>query len=134
MALGSRVKKRRLSLGITQTELAIAIKATQSYVQSLESRDSKKTNKLTELADALKTSTSYLLTGIDGGVAGENNPTCAAHSKLIELYENATEEGRTAALIVLESHPNARPKPVISTHQDYSKTKKIKPKIRESNS
>jgi SOS-response transcriptional repressor LexA len=63
MALGQRVRQRRLELKLSQTDLAEKIKATQTYVQSLESRDSKKTSRINELVIALSTTHKWLSTG-----------------------------------------------------------------------
>lgn len=63
MALGKRVRERRQELGLTQTQLAEAIGKTQSVIQSLESRDSKKSQHVEALARALRVSTEWLLTG-----------------------------------------------------------------------
>jgi len=63
MALGKRVKLRREQLGLTQKELGKLVGRSISYIQSLENRDSRKTQNVNLLADALKTTVLHLETG-----------------------------------------------------------------------
>jgi len=63
MALGKRVHQRRKELGLTQEQLAEAIGKSQSVIQSLESRDSKKSAHAEALARALGVTLEWLTTG-----------------------------------------------------------------------
>lgn len=63
MALGKRVKQRRLHLGYSQEELAKMVGVTQSAIQALEQRDSKSSRNASKLANALQTTVSWLEEG-----------------------------------------------------------------------
>lgn len=64
MNLGYRVRLVRKELGLTQLELAQSINKTQTYIQSLEKRDSVKTDSASALAKALKVNLEWLQTGL----------------------------------------------------------------------
>jgi len=72
MALGARIREIRLKLGLTQSQLAESIGKAQSYVQSLENRDSRKTDHLDRLSNVLKVTPGWLATG-----KGEKHPVSA---------------------------------------------------------
>lgn len=63
MALGARIKQRRKELGLTQEQLARLVGVYQSTIQSLESRDSKKSDYTDAIARALDISVEWLRTG-----------------------------------------------------------------------
>lgn len=64
--LGSRIKKLRDALGLTQEELAIKIGVARSTLASWETnRREPDYSTLQQLAEALKTNIQYLLTGVD---------------------------------------------------------------------
>ena len=63
MALGLNVKKRRLQLGLTQTELAHVVGISQVAIANLEKRDSKSSRNLIALAEALQCSVQELELG-----------------------------------------------------------------------
>lgn len=74
MALGKRVKQVREALGIKQGELGEMIGRSQSYIQSLEARDSQKTGPSKRLAEALGVTHEWLITG-----EGQKEVTGSAH-------------------------------------------------------
>lgn len=63
MPLGNRLKEVRIERGLTQAELAGKISKPQSYIASLENRDSKKTDHADKLANALAIHLVWLQTG-----------------------------------------------------------------------
>ncbi|AMZ77629.1 MULTISPECIES: LexA family protein [Enterobacter] len=63
MNLSDRVKQRRLQLGMTQTELAEKIGATQQGIVSIESGRTKRPRNLLELSKALQTDANWLMNG-----------------------------------------------------------------------
>ncbi|MDV5392249.1 LexA family protein [Shewanella xiamenensis] len=64
MNLGTRVKKRRNELGLTQSQLAEAISTSQQTVQSIEAGLVENPRKLKEIAEALQTTPEFLRFGI----------------------------------------------------------------------
>lgn len=64
MNLGTRIKKRRNELGLTQSQLAEAISTSQQTVQSIEAGLVENPRKLNEIAEALKTTPEFLRFGI----------------------------------------------------------------------
>lgn len=64
MALGINVKKRRIELGLTQSELANMVNVSQVAIANLEKRDSRSSRNLIALADALQCSVRELESGI----------------------------------------------------------------------
>ena len=76
MDISERVKKRRLLLNLTQTEVANLAEITQSTLQRIESGQVRNPRHIQSLADALKTTAEYLQFGI-----GEmDNATVMANS------------------------------------------------------
>ena len=70
MNAGSRIEKRRLELGLSQGELANRIRKnggeiTQTGIDKLEKRDSKRPRYLAEIAKVLNVSQEWLLDGKD---------------------------------------------------------------------
>lgn len=65
MALGARVKERRLELGLTQEELSQKVGVGISTINKLETRDNKSSQKASELADALGVSLEWLVAGVE---------------------------------------------------------------------
>lgn len=63
MELKDRFKQARLSAGLTQWELAIAIGVSQTAINKIEIGSTLKPRNITELADKLKVSAHWLLTG-----------------------------------------------------------------------
>lgn len=63
MNLGSRVKEARISRGMKQGELAEAAGTSQAVISALEKRDSKTSEQIFELADALRVNPRWLQTG-----------------------------------------------------------------------
>lgn len=68
MALGARVRQAREARGLKQTELAEAINWSPQALSTLERRDSKKSERAEDLANFLRVSLSWLLSG--GGKSG----------------------------------------------------------------
>lgn len=64
MNLGSRIKKRRNDMGLTQSQLAEAISTSQQTVQSIEAGLVENPRKLKEIAEALQTTPEFLRFGI----------------------------------------------------------------------
>ncbi|MCU8015954.1 LexA family transcriptional regulator [Shewanella sp. SM72] len=64
MDLGTRVKKRRSKLGMTQSQLAEAISTSQQTIQSIESGLVGNPRKLKEIAEALQTTPEFLRFGV----------------------------------------------------------------------
>ncbi len=71
MALGVNVKKRRMELGLTQSELANLVSVSQVAIANLERRDSRSSRNLIALADALQCSVREL----ESGTAVNESPT-----------------------------------------------------------
>ena len=65
MALGTRLKQRRLELKMSQATLANTVGRSQTYIQSLERRDSRKTDCSYKIAKALGVSHDWLVLGND---------------------------------------------------------------------
>lgn len=68
MAMGKRIRERRKALRMTQERLALEVGCAQSTIQSIESRDSRKSDHDEELAKALRTSIEWLRTGRDSSL------------------------------------------------------------------
>ncbi len=63
MALGQRLKEARKLAGLTQERLAELVGMTQAAIGALEKRDSQRSNKAAELAEALGVSLLWLVSG-----------------------------------------------------------------------
>lgn len=61
--IGKRISRRRIDLGISQTDLAVAVGMKQQGIQSIEDGKVERPRKLKEIASALRTSQDFLLTG-----------------------------------------------------------------------
>lgn len=73
MALGARIRQRRKEFRLTQLELAQLIGVNQSTIQSLEARDTKKSEHEAALAEVLGVTLNWLRTG-----SGPKYPPAAA--------------------------------------------------------
>lgn len=63
MTISERMKKRRLSLGLTQQKLALLAGVKQQTIQRIESGSSHRPRHLIEIAEALNCSPKWLLHG-----------------------------------------------------------------------
>src|SRR5690554_1187631 len=63
MALGKRLKEARTQADLTQGQLAERVGMTQAAIGALETRDSQRSSKAAELADALGVSLLWLVSG-----------------------------------------------------------------------
>ncbi len=71
MDIGERIKKKRLSLKITQQELAKALGLTAQHISAIEqNKRSPSLNMLAKLAENLGVSTDYLVSGKEGIITG----------------------------------------------------------------
>ncbi len=72
MALGKRVKQRRLEIGLTQEELAEKVGVGTTTINKLELRDNKSSQKASAIAEALNVRLEWLLTGEEPMIAVES--------------------------------------------------------------
>ena len=71
MDIGERIKKKRLSLKITQQELAEALGLTAQHISAIEqNKRSPSLNMLAKLAENLGVSTDYLVSSKEGIITG----------------------------------------------------------------
>ncbi|ARU94587.1 LexA family protein [Tatumella citrea] len=72
MNIGDRVKIKRDSLGLTQTQLAEKVGTSQQSIEQLEGGKTKRPRYLPELSSVLGVSAKWLLEGSDDEVKGDN--------------------------------------------------------------
>lgn len=92
MNLGKRVKHRREQLSISQADLGAAIGASQESIAQLESRDSKSSRKITQLADALSCSVDWLTTGDESKNKNADQLKVKANKLLKDISEDELNE------------------------------------------
>jgi transcriptional regulator with XRE-family HTH domain len=100
-----RIKQRRISIGISQEELAYRIGTTQSQVSKYERGVNDFTGDvLAKIADALNTTTDYLLGRTDSPerdvVEDDLDPI---ESEIVRLLRNQSEDARKQALNVIKA-------------------------------
>ncbi len=95
MSLGARARARREELGLTQEQLAKLVGVSQSAVWLLEADRTAKPRFIVEYAEALKTSTEYLLQGKKSEVPGRLDLNNGIVAEIISA-EGYKETGRPA--------------------------------------
>lgn len=112
MNIGDRIKKRRLELGIDAGELGKKIGKSRATIYRYENGEIEKmpTTVLEPIATALKTTPAALMGWTEETNISSKNTIVSqvvlseAEQKLINLWNNATEESRKTVLMVLESN------------------------------
>ena len=122
-SIGKRVKALRKSAGLTQAQLADLVGITQPSLSSIESDQSTKIRAATMngLADALRTTTQYILFGREDGRSLENE---IEQAELAHIYEDLPPDRRAQLLgfargLHLGSKSN---NPIVRAVREKSKT------------
>lgn len=106
-----RIKQRRISIGMSQEELAHRIGTTQSQISRYERGVNDLTGDvLAKLAYALNTTTDYILGITDSPERGVNeNNLDELETEIVTLLRNNSEDARKRALSVIKAMlvPNA---------------------------
>jgi len=121
---GERVRRLRKGLGMTQPALAKACHIKQSSLSVIENGETKPANMkaptLAGLAAALKTTPSFLLTGIEAPARPKED---ALFNQLTELYHGLTPKSRDEVL-GLANYLYSKEHPEASKANPYGKRKK----------
>lgn len=98
MSLGTRIATRRTSLDMSQEYLAVLIGSTQRQVSKYEKEINQPTAEvLSRLADALQTTTDYLLGRteiVDRPLRGQGDLTDFERQAILKLREKTPEQQR----------------------------------------
>lgn len=106
--VGARIRMKRKSLGISQKELADAIRLTFQQVQKYESGSNRiSASKLLEIAIALKTHVSFFLHGLSEDQPVEGFPE-AETERLLQGFLMTTEGMELAAVFPKIRHAGHR--------------------------
>lgn len=114
MFLGGRVKIAREKRGLTQAKLAELASTSQAVVSALEKRDSKTSEQLFELADALRVNPRWLQTGQgESGLESESwqAPTLesADEASLLADYRSASDAWKLTTRLFVRTKPEDQP-------------------------
>jgi transcriptional regulator with XRE-family HTH domain len=92
--LGARLRKRRRSLGWTQTELAEKVGTSQAVIQKIENGKSLRPRILEELAAALEVKPAWLMFGVEeaGELTDDAIELARAWTRLKEPHRTAMRE------------------------------------------
>ena len=100
MAMGARIREKRLQLGMTLRELSQRSSVKESALGNLEQRNSKKSDRASAIAAALGVSSSWLLDGIAdyGNALRQDN-----EAELLALWRIVEESERETFLSLLRA-------------------------------
>lgn len=129
MGIGDRVKERREALGLTQPQLAKAIKdrgasLSQGQISSLEAGSVERPRALPELASALRTSVDWLLTGQEPArplQTPPHNPDIIPNpsvsrivtaSEPLIVWRSAPNQGRSGEMLIYKEQAGVATRPV----------------------
>lgn len=104
--MNTELKNRRLQLGLTQKQVADRVGVSEATVSRWESGDiaNMRRDRIAGLADALRTTPDFIMTGLAGPRQAPPGPT-PEESQLQEMLEKLrrlTPENRSAALAQLD--------------------------------
>ena len=96
-SVGARIRAARLARGMTQADLAAAVRVSRSAVAQWETeRSGQVRGNLTRIASVLGVSVEHLLSGTAAGV--QVGPESATEYALLRLYRACTEDDRAFLL------------------------------------
>lgn len=114
MNLGGRVKEARTKRGLKQAQLAELAGTTQAVISALEKRDSKTSEQIFELADALRINPRWLQTG--HGVSGLESDSWTSPSvessdeaALLVDYRAASDGWKLTTRLFVRTKPEDQP-------------------------
>jgi len=101
MNLGGRLLEARTHRGMTQERLAEIVETSQAVISALENRDSKATELLFKLADALKVNPRWLLTNEGDSWLDSDQRAESPAEEMWARYQQASNAARQAIDILL---------------------------------
>lgn len=124
MNLGKRLKRARTLRKKTQEQVAVASGASQAEISALESRDSKTSERLFSLADALDVSPRWLLTGeepsgLDGPAVKRDKTLDEIAALLPGMKEKSREQLLQYARLMHNDDKEPASKPGEKTHGSH---------------
>ena len=110
--LGSKLRMRRLSLGLTQTKVAQAINVTFQQIQKYEKgTNGVSSSRLMQLANFLKVPITYFyedFPGYKGEAELENASSDLNYSFLVKTFSKLSETEKTKVLQILRNAVNLK--------------------------